>query len=318
MRDHPADAVRCGEEQRPEYDVIPKGPLQVIVQTRPAGLAYKAAQARIDMALRASADPFDRAVADLLNVGDMRTAPGAVDAVIQDALASSDPRIYSLAAHACVDAEARSGPLIDGPPPPASCQSLNPRYWASIDPDNGVPWTLVYEEARVAGDAAAKVDAVAHLAAATRFEDRPFIAAAAVLKRASANPDEVAALDDLAERGLWLNHFVQMPVSECRSASSVDFPFRAQCETIATTMFDHSDLAYLRARGATLTLYTTGNSSRRDVVRSEGQLAAARDKAMESSSPCSQTLDKMRQLLRGAQVGEVQARVEAGKRPTRP
>ena len=314
----PKDVERCGDEQRPEYGVVPRGPFQIQVQTKPGGLGYAAAQTRIDAALRASADPFDRAVSDMLNVGDSRSPAGAVDAVAQDALASSDPRIYSLAMHACLDADARSGDLIGGPPPPQSCQSLNARQWTSIDPGNGVPWLLVYMQANLAKDAAAKADAMAHLVAATRFDDRPDIAAAAVLRNAPPNPDAAAAVDDLAQRGLWMNHFYFMPTSDCKSALGHDAALTAQCEAIATTMFDHSDSSALRGRGALLTFYAAGDSSRRDITRAELERSMAYEKSLSNTSPCSQARVQMKELLRAAQVGEVQARQESMKPSAKP
>ena len=314
----PKDIERCGDEQRPEYGTVPRGPFQIQVQTKPGGLGYAAAQAHIDAVLRASADPFDRAVSDMLNVGDIRSPDGAVDAVAQAALASSDPRIYSLAMHACLDADARSGPLIGGPAPPPSCKSLNARQWASIDPGNGVPWLLIYTQANAAGDASAKADAMAHLVAATSFDDRPDIAAAAVLRSAPPNPDSAAAVDDLAQRGLWMNNFFFMPTSDCRSASGRDAALSAQCEAIATTMFDHSDSHALRARGALLTFHTTGDSSRRDIARAELERSMAYDKSLSNTSPCSQARVQMKELLRAAQVGEVQARQESMKLPAKP
>jgi hypothetical protein len=312
------DTERCGDEQRPEYGVTPRGPFQIQVQTKPGGLGYAAAQARIDAALRASADPFDHAVSDMLNVGDSRSPAAAVDAVAQDALASSDPRIYSLAMHACLDADARSGDLIGGPPPPQSCQSLNARQWTSIDPGNGVPWLLVYMNANSAEDAAAKADAMAHLVAATRFDDRPDIAAAAVLRKASPDPNDAAAANDLANRGLWMNHLTFIPRSDCQSALGHDVALTTQCEAVATTMFEHSDSIGLRNRGAWLTFYATGDSSRRDISHAEFERGTAHDKELAMTSQCSQERAQMKELLRVAQVGEVQARQESMKPPAKP
>ena len=312
------DIERCGEEQRPEYGVTPRGPFQIQVQTKPGGLGYAAAQARIDAALRASADPFDRAVSDMLNVGDSRSPAGALDTVVQDALGSSDPRIYSLAMHACSDADARSDPLIGGPVPPQSCKSLDERQWASIDPGNGVPWAAIYLQAYEARDGAAEAEAMAHLVAADHFDDRPDIAAAAVLRKAPPNPDDVAAASDLAQRALWLNHYASMPASQCKSALGHDAALTAQCEAIATTMFEHSDSISLRNRGAWLTFYATGNSSRRDISHAEFERATAYERELEGSSQCSRERARMKELLRAAQVGEVEARRESMKPPGKP
>jgi len=237
----PVVVERCGDEQRPEYGSVKRGPFDVTVVTKPAGLAYTAAQARIDAALRASADPFDRAVADLVNVGDMRTPEGALDAVVQDALATSDPRIYSLAFIACVDSDARTGFPTDGPPPPPSCAKLSVRRWTQLEPDNGVPWLAAIQEAHGNSDPSELADALAHLVAASRFEGRLHAAAGAVLQQASASAQDAAAVGDLASRAIALDPVGSTLRGLCNSKSGADEARLAQCAAIATTMFEHTD-----------------------------------------------------------------------------
>ena len=304
---------RCGNEQRPGYTLMPmsEGPFLKPVMTKPAALNYAAAQARIDAALRSSPDAFDRAVADLLNVGDMRTPSGALEALVEDAGASVDARVYSLALIACRDAEARSGPPVDGPPPPASCASLNARRWAQLDPGNGVPWLAIFQEARQADDAAAQEDALAHLAASTRFEGRLHAAAGAVLRRASGNPEDGAATDDLATRTIALNPVSSTLASICKRESGVDATRLDQCETIATAMFERSDDQSLRAQGAFITFAATGDPRRRDIARAERKRMESRAEAAGATSACDAQQAEMKSLLRSAQVGEVQAMREA-------
>lgn len=311
---------RCGDDQRPEYTLMPmpEGPLLMPVVTKPAALGYAAAQARIDAALRSSPDPFDRAVADLLNVGDMRTPAGALDALVQDAGTSTDPRAYSLALNACADSDARSGTPVGGPPPPPSCASLNARRWAQLDPGNGVPWLAIFQQARAMRDAAAQEDALAHLTAADRFDGHLYAAAGAVLRRASGDPTDGAATDDLATRTIALNPVRSTLAGMCRRESIVDAAQLAQCESIANTMFEHSDEQGLRAQGAYLTFVSSGDSGRLDLARAERERIESRAKVEAATSPCNAQSVEMKRLLRSAQVGEVEAMREAASASATP
>ena len=76
--------------------------------TRAASSNWRASQARIDAALRASADPMDRAAADFLNIGDMRTPGAAQEAVAQQAAISNDPRVIALGYGVCHQDAARA------------------------------------------------------------------------------------------------------------------------------------------------------------------------------------------------------------------
>ena len=90
----------CGVGDGPQFSK-PTAPEESPVQTAGASQRYLNAQARMDATLRASADPLDRAVADLVNVGDMRSETGADEAVVQQAAASTDPRLFALGFGLC-------------------------------------------------------------------------------------------------------------------------------------------------------------------------------------------------------------------------
>lgn len=168
---------RCGLEERPQLDgyEMRRGDI-VQTQIKAAGLGWIETQARIDAALRGSADPFDHAVADLVNVGDMRSPTGQLDALVQQAVSTGDARIYSLALRAC-----NGGRLLNmGNAAAPSCASLSALRWAALDPGNGVPWLAVFSQASEEGNAPAQQDALAHLAIATRFDSRWHLAGATV------------------------------------------------------------------------------------------------------------------------------------------
>ena len=112
------DKARCGEDQMPEYrepepdadgvvhmeiaEPDPDGVVRRIPgETKAAGVGYTGALRRIDAALRSTGDPFDQAVADALNIGGLQSQQAQLAAVVQDAQASHDARVDSLAFSAC-------------------------------------------------------------------------------------------------------------------------------------------------------------------------------------------------------------------------
>ena len=214
-----SDDEHCGQEDGPAFAPAEMRDEMIVAdQTKAAGPTWTATQTRIDGALRGGADAFDRAVADLLNVGDMRTPDGQLEALVQDASAGHDARVYALAFRACYTA-AHSAPRLRRAAPPTSCASLTVRQWASLDPDNGVPWLAALAQADEAGDAAALRDALAHLAAATRFDDGAYQASAEVLSHAPAAGANEFAIGDLSNKA-WgsLAQFGIGPLAElCRN-----------------------------------------------------------------------------------------------------
>ena len=180
-----AAGTPCGLEEEPKLGefVIQDGDA-VRSQIKAAGPGWVAAQAHIDAALRASADPFDHAVADLVNAGDMRTSTGRLDALVQQAVDSSDARVYALAFRACQAERARELNYNRSGLVPASCAALTAIRWATLDPGDGIPWIAALSQATADGNVAAQQDAFVHLTEATRFDSRRYAATAAVLARA--------------------------------------------------------------------------------------------------------------------------------------
>lgn len=314
---------RCGDEDAPR---VTQGEIRdgVIVadQTKSAGPGWTVTQARIDAALRGSADPFDRAVADLVNVGNMRTPAGALDALVQDATASSDARVYSIAFRACY-AAAHMSPIFKTPAPPPSCNSLTARRWAALDPGNGVPWLWVVDQAGENEDPQAQRDALARLASATRFDDRAQEMEAAVLMHAPSDGANDVATYDLAAKAwqsLSPSGLFTPIVSLCQAHAGGDAAVENQCATIATTMFEHSDSWALRFSGASLTAHVNGDETRRKAARAER--AALSSRAFKNASPspsrCGFLRSEMKRMLREGQIGDVAALREAAGMPSKP
>ena len=320
-----ATEERCGDEDAPR---VTPGEIRdgVIVadQTKSAGPGWTATQARIDAALRGSADPFDRAVADLVNVGNMRTPAGALDALVRDAVASSDARVYSLAFRACY-AAAHTSPIFKTPAPPSSCNALTARRWATLDSDNGVPWLWVLDQAGEDKDLQAQWDALTHLATVTRFDGHAQEMEAAVLTHAPADgANEVATFDMAAQawRSLWPSGLFPTLISLCQAHAGGDVAVENQCTTIATTMFEHSDSWALRFSGASLTAHVSGDETQRKAARAER--AALSAQAIKNSSPspspsrCNFLRSEMKRMLREGQIGDVAALREAAGPPAKP
>jgi len=277
--------------------------------TRAASSTWRAAQARIDSALRASADPMDRAVADLLNIGNLRT-PGAVqEAVAQQAAVSSDPRVVALGYGVCHQDGAQA----------SSCAALTAERWAQVDPGNGVPWIDLLAQARARGDDAAIQDAMAHLADATRFDLRLFAPAGAVARHLPADARDLAAVGDLAVGSIGQAAAVSMPpfmalLDVCRRQAAGDAARARQCREISDAMFEHSDTLITYGISGALLFQATGDTSRRDLIRTERTLFAAHWSPGTGFAPCRDLRETVRKLDREAQVGEVEAMREQARR----
>jgi hypothetical protein len=143
---------------------------------------------------------------------------------------TSDPAIYSLAIGQCRNIV--SGDMASGP-----CQALSWEHWASIDPDNGMPWLWIAARAEGAGDQPGVETALAKAATASRFDsyasELSAVALGAVpggsapLEKAVAGGDVISMLRVGTPVGL---------VSMC-SQSAIQQPLRKQqCSAIATTL----------------------------------------------------------------------------------
>jgi len=313
---------RCGEDQAPVFEAMPDADgvfRSAPVETRAAGVGYLGATRRIDAALRASADPFDRGVADALNIGNVLTPGGRLDALVQDAVTGSDPRTYALAFGACQ--RSASAALIDGPPSlvSASCAQLNAQEWARRDPGNGAPWVHALQQADTTGDQAAQREALRQLASSSRFDMR-FGAGMAAVARLRMGDEDLAAQGTLVAQAVALSDFApfQALTMRCRDKAGGDPDRVATCESIGEVLFEHSDAMITRAIGGAIHRLATGDSSRLDLAHQEERAYGAHWKPATGFSPCEDARQMLKRLAHVGAVGELAAMKEELRTPIPP
>ncbi len=306
--DRAADKEQCGMEDGPQFS-NPAADGELPVQTRAATARYLSAEARIDAALRSSADPLDRAVADLVNTGDMRSTEGRDEAVVQQAVASTDARLYALGYGLCHSMRAA----------PPSCARIDATRWAQVDAGNGIPWFYALAQAQAAGDAAGVSDAMSRLAGSSRFDLYPHAVAGVVARRVPQDGEDLAAAGGLVSKAFFEAMSLNFPsfqplVQVCGNHAGGDEQLEQQCRAISDAMFEHSDnLISLSISGAVLAKMT-GDTSRRDLVHAERVVLAAHWSPATGFSPCQEIRDAIKFHLRSAQIGEVEALRERARK----
>lgn len=297
----------CGMADAPQFaksDTTDADP----AMTRAATPRYLAAQARIDAALRASGDPLDRATADFINAGNMRTEAGAGQAVVQQAAASSDARVVSLGHAVCGIHPALAG-----------CAALTAERWAQADAGNGMPWLELLGQAQASGDAAGTRDAMAHLAASTRFDVRFFAVPGAVARKLPDDGGDLAAGSDLATAAMGRVQALPFPsfqplVDVCHNEAGGDEQRAQQCRTISDTMYAHSDSLLPYVISGSLMEKTTGDRSRRELIKAELVVFQAHWSPATGLSQCGVLRDLVHQFGRKAEIGEVEAMREESRK----
>ena len=298
----------CGIADGPQFSK-PASPEDASVQTTGASPRHVNAQARIDAALRSSTDPLDRAVADLVNVGDMRSDAGRDEAVVQQAAVTTDPRLYAVGFGLCHAAVV----------PAPSCWSISLDRWLEIDAGNGIPWLWALGRAQERGDAAAQRAAMLHLASATRFDVRYASVVGAIASRVPKDDPDLAAVNELAVTAAGDAAAMPFPsfqplLSTCRGQAGGDVALAQQCRTISDVMFDHSDTLVVQGMSGALLRQTTGDGSRRDFIVAERAVAEARWSPATGFSECHEMRESLKKLLRRAQVGDVEAMREQSRK----
>jgi hypothetical protein len=294
---------RCGADEAPVYaDKAPdEDATSPRVLSKPAGPGYVAALQRIDAAMRTSDDPFAQAVALWLNVADALTPAQRVDALVQTATTTGDPRVYALAYRTCESAGEPQG----------SCRLLDARQWARLDDGNAMPWLYIFDKASADGDVSTQEEALFHIAASSRIEDRPLAAAAVVADLTPDDDANLAASLALAGRARAMSAAQQFQVAAlmaaCRSKAGGDANRAQLCEATSDLMFGHSDTFRLRALGGRIHLQETDDSSRLDQAHAEMQALAAHWAPATGFSECDQARDLLIQFRRAGKLGEVGA-----------
>jgi hypothetical protein len=309
--DAQVDGARCGHDQLPVFEATPDEDgmyRQPPHETRSGGVGYMGALRRIDAALRSSGDPFDRGVADALNVGDVLTPSGRLDALVQDAMTSSDPRLYAMAVQAC-NAPPYAIWVVNAPPTPTSprCSQLDMRDWASRDPGNAVPWLHVLQQADQAGDRDAQHEALQRIATSSTFDVHFHAGAAAVARLKVASDADLAAQASLSMGAMMLAELAPSSAltTRCRNKAAGDAEMVVACETISAIMFDHSDTFMSRNIGASLHKLATGDGSLLEQARREEGTIGQRWAAEWGGTPCSADCGLLKQIVRLGAHGEV-------------
>ncbi len=317
------DKARCGEDQLPVYATpeadgasqpelpVPGadgGGLGLPGEIKPAGVGYTGAQRRIDAALRATGDPFDRSVADWLNVDGVRTPSGQLDALVQNALQGNDARSYALAVESCNDA---SPGFMFGQPRPATtaCASVSVGEWARRDPGNALPWLYALRAADAAGDRAAQDDALTRMASARRFDLYWGAGPAAVARLPMSRDADLAAQVGLAMQAVSV---APLPpwgelMQRCRDQAGGDPGLARLCDAIGGKMFDHSDTLLARAFGASLQKQATGDARHLEQVHRERAALAGSSPPDPGPAPCAAEHEVLRYFVHVAAVGELAA-----------
>ncbi|MBC7662296.1 MAG: hypothetical protein H7276_00635 [Caulobacter sp.] len=298
---------QCGIEDGPQF-AKPAAEGDTPVQMRAPTARFIDAQARLDAALRASSDPLDRAVADLIDVGRMRDIAGRDEAVVQQAATTSDARLYAIGYGLCHS-------LRDAPP---SCSSISARRWTQVDAGNGTPWIHLLAQAQASGDDAGMREAMENLAASSRFDLYYTAIPGAIARHVTDDTPELAAASDLVSKGEGEAADSAFPsysalMDLCRNHAGGDEARERQCRTTSDTMAAHSDTLLSVAMSGALLLRTTGDSSRRDAFRAE-QTVLKNWSPATGFSPCQDMRDSLKMHVRGAQVGEVEAMRERARK----
>jgi len=320
------DKARCGEDQLPVYqDLVPEadGALHPAMpvpdpdgvvrrlpgEIKPPGVGFTGAMARIDAALRTSADPFDRAMADWLDLDQITPPAARLDALVQDALAVSDPRVYGLAYQAC---NPRFGGWPTGEPPAAAavCGRLSAADWASLDPGNAQPWLFALYRADKAGDVAAQRQALQGLAGASRLDIHSFAGPAAVARVQLPTDADLTAQSMAAMRAEAVSATpFQALTQRCRDRAGGDAEMAATCGHVAEILFNHSDSFLSRAIGGSIHAQLTGDPSWLDRAHRDIRVASERGiytpPATSDASPCADVRQLLHHFVRLDEVGEI-------------
>ena len=317
-----ADKARCGEDQmavyaelkpdpedgamHPEMPVAdPDGVLRHLPgEIKPAGVGFTGAMARIDAALRDSPDPFDRSVADWLDLNKITPPAARTEALVQDALAVSDARVYGLAYANC---HPWIAPMPGASSPAApSCARLSATRWAQLDPGNAEPWLWALDAAAERGDVVAQREALDRMAASSRMDIHFLAGAAAVASLEVPDADTTAQSTATMQALATLTPSFSALTARCGNRAGGDPGLAATCSSIAELMYEHSDSIIVRNIGGSLHKLVTGDAGWLDRAhQEEHQAGAIMIPTAAESAPCGSQRQMFKYLVRLDKVGEV-------------
>ncbi len=270
------DRAKCDEDQRAVYRELQPDPedggihLEMPVpdadgvlrhlpgEIKPAGVGYTGAMRRLDAALRNGGNPFDRAMADWLDLGQVTPPASRTAALVLDASAADDPRVYGLAyanCHPWLTVAANGASSSDG------CARLSATRWAQLDPGNAAPWIWALNDADQRGDALAQREALQHLAAASRM-DIHYYAGAVAVAHLQVGEADLAAQTSATMQALAITPPPASPLTtRCRDRAAGDPDLASTCSRIAKLFYEHSDSFLWRALGGSLHKLVSGDAS---------------------------------------------------------
>ena len=236
--------------------------------TRMAGLALEArlkaaAAAEIERARFASdCDAHPECAKGLTAAVDAAFRPTA-DRMAAEAGVARDARAYALAMSMCASAYPRG--RATGP-----CSQLSEVQWATLDPDNVVPWLAAATRASAAGDRAAHEAAMRGAARATSSRVYLFElqhAAQHPLLATAPPPVRLAALTDL----MGINSAMVLPPlgainAYCGKSMETDSARRRDCASMAEALMTGSTLIELGI-GERLAARSGGSDEKRRPIR---------------------------------------------------
>src|SRR5262249_32831194 len=122
-----------------------------------------------------------------------------------------------------------------------ACAGITAARWAEVEPDNAVPWTLVASEAAGRGDEEARGVAMAHAAAAQRFDHH---AEELLRPVATASVQGANRLDQLEVSGAAMGVYAAVPLLDYQEIArycgkgAIDANRRGSCGQLANQMVD--------------------------------------------------------------------------------
>jgi hypothetical protein len=312
---------RCGEDQVPvilmpqpdadgnirpeEVKPDPDGVLRHLPgEVKPGGPGYAGAMLRLDAALRASTDPFDRAMADRLDLPLITPPAMRQDALVHDALGADDARVYRLAYATCYPNIAF---VLQGPLPAAapSCAQLSAETWARLDPGNAEPWLYALDRADTLGDVGAQRAALARLAESTRLDIHFFAGSAAVARQRMRDVDLAAQTTSAMQAIGTAEPPFQSLTRRCHNLGGGDPALAATCDRVAAVFYEHSDSFIGRAIGGSLHRLATGDPTWLDRAHQEQHERAGFAMPESDGGPCGLHRATLAQFIEMDKFGEL-------------
>ena len=177
---------------------------------------------------------------------------------------SRDPAIYAAAVHACQKEEA------------GGCSGISYAGWAKLEPENAAPWMMLSEQAKAAGDANARAEALRRIATASRVDFRlpdmgPLINAGALKDAAAFEQHELLVSMIGVTASTSINHGMALG-NICLRADTWDDERKAICDNLANMMAE-KDRSMVGLRMATIVAKKLGWSGERiQVLQDESDM----------------------------------------------